>query len=227
MNKEMWRGIVAVVIMVTALAGFSCSRNAAEKKAKAKEPPEHKQMLNEYMKGVEESKSVVVARVNGIDITKRDLIGRMNQIAQRYVGGGQELTPDMDQKIKKDALDVLVFRELAVQEAVRQGMKVRPEIIDQAIANLIAKMGSEEEFRKNLKMTGNTEASLRRQIEKDHLFNMVADREIFQKAKGTGDKEQAIEKRKREWEAGLKKNAKIEIDLSVEVKGQPLSSSKK
>ena len=170
---------LGLAVMV-ALATLSCSGG---KKEAEKKPPEHEKMVQQYEKGVEESKKVVIARVNGTEITMKDLIEQMNRMAPKYLSKREERSPETDQRVKKEALDFLVFRELATQEAARRGMKVKPEAVDQAIAAIKSKAGSEEAFRKNLAMTGYTEATMRQAVERGLLFDMIAGQEIFQKIK--------------------------------------------
>ncbi len=134
-------------------------------------------------KGVEESKKVVIARVNGTEITMKDLIEQMNRLAPKYLSKRKERSPEIDQKVKKECPYLLVFRELATQEAARRGMKVKPEAVDQAIAAMKSKAGSKEAFRKKPCSDRYTEASMRQAVAHDLLFDMIAGQEIFQKIK--------------------------------------------
>jgi len=218
MKRRIIRWTIGIVMTAITLTGVSCTKEKAGKKETAKTPPGHEKMVEGYKKGVEESKGVVVAKVNGAEITMRDLIERMNQIAPQYAKDPRDLTPELDQKVRKEAFDILIFRELAVQEAVRQGLKVPPGEIDEVLKNIKANAGSQDAYKGYLGRAGLNEESLRKQIGRNLLFDMVVDTEIFRKAKGEGNREQAIEKRKRQWEAELKKKAKIEIILGVVIK---------
>ena len=173
--------IRTIVLVIIALSAFSCAHEKEERRDTAVTPAEHGQMLQEFQKDVEESKKVAVARVNGVDITMFNLTNRMNQISPQYVKQGEKITPETLQKLKSEALDMLIFRELAIQEAVRQGMKVDPSMVEHDIAALQSRKGSADEFKKMLTMTGQTEETLRQQIERDRLFLMIADKEIFKK----------------------------------------------
>ena len=165
---------------------------------------------------MEESKKVVVARVNGAEITMYDLLNRMNRIAPLYMQPGQPRDPGTDARVKQEALNVLIFRELAVQEAVRQEMKVEPEALDRSVKTLKDRLGSEDAYRTYLSREGLTEESLRKAIERDQLYDRIADKEILRKVQATGsDDLRAIEARRREWEAEMKKTAKIEILVKV------------
>lgn len=250
MKKVTW--IAGLLMVTTALPGLSCRNDNAGKKDTAEMPPGHEKVIEQHMKGIEESKVVVVAKVNGVNISMHELIAVMNQLAPKYIKP-EERNPQMDEKVKNEALDALIFRELAVQEAERQGLKVPPEMIDSEVNNAKAGLGSEDAYRQYLKDLGLTETLFRKGIEKAKLFEMIALKEIsqkvkvdekavrdtynrdkktytqkdpprmmtFEEAKGVIERRLAApvaEKRKAEWEAQLKKSAKIEIILGVAIK---------
>jgi parvulin-like peptidyl-prolyl isomerase len=188
MMKRTLKVIIGAVIMTLALSGLSCTRDKTEKGGKPPVPPEHGKVVEKYKESVEESKKVVAAKVNGTDIRMNELVALMNRIAPKYITDMQKRTPEIDEKVKKEALDILIFRELAVQEAARQGMKVRPEAVDETMKKLKTGLGSEEAYRKYLERSDVTEESLRKQIEKDTLFNMISAKEIIQKVKKVDEK---------------------------------------
>lgn len=222
----------AILILAVGLTGFACSREQAKEQGKEQQrviPPQSPAPATEkampspdHGKAAEEPKKtavkqtvrkrLVIARVNGSDITLSELIGEMNAIRPQFIKDAAQKTPENVARMKDAALGILIFRELAAQEAVRQGMKVKPEVIAESTKQLRTNLGSEDNYRKFLEKTGYTDKSLKRQIERDKLFEMIASKEIFQKAKAND--QAAIEKRKNEWEKGLKKNAKIEIFLA-------------
>jgi len=212
-----WAQRVTGLVMVGfAFAWASCAHGTSAGKDNVVKPAEHEEMLEQYRKGVEESKKVPVARVNGAEITMFDLLNRMNRIAPQYMKPGQPRDPGTDARVKQEALDVLIFRELAVQEAVRQGMKVEPEALDRSVKTLKDRLGSEDAYKAYLSREGLTEESLRKGIERDQLYERVAEKEIFQKVQATGKNDlQAVEARRREWEAEMKKTATIEILVKV------------
>lgn len=175
---NMTMAVVAIVLAIS-LTGISCKKENAATKQMTNLPPEHSKMIEAYKKSVQESKAAVVAKVNGADITARDLVAEMNEIAPQYVKPGQKRGPQTDQKVRKEALDRLIYRELAVQEAVRQGMKVPPEKIEDTLKKIKAGMKSEDAFRENLAKSGLTEEDLKKQIERNIFVEMITEREIF------------------------------------------------
>jgi len=181
MKRTLMKITVGMLLLITALSGISCSREKASEKAAA--PPEHTKMIEEYIKSVEASKKVIVARVNGTDLTLKELLDIMNRIAPEHTKGAGQSSPDADAKLKKEALDTLVFRELAFQEAIKQGMKVNPENIDAAMKKLKTDLASENAYKEFLAKSGHTETSLKKQVERDQLIEAITSKEILLKAK--------------------------------------------
>ncbi len=210
MKRFYIRWMSSLILLTIMFTGLSCAHSNTEKKDMAIMPAEHEKGPTEYQKGLQEAKKIVIARVNGVAITLKDLMNRMNQLASVYIPESHQRTPEIDQAVKNEALDILIFRELAVQEAVRQGMKVPPEMLDNFIQDLKKSLGSEEAYQDYLKKTASTEESLKKDFERNQLFDMIVSKEVYLVV-GTDD--QAVEKRKQEWESELKKNAKIEILL--------------
>lgn len=177
--------LMALALVVTC---SSCTKKedvlrSAPKKEKQTMTQEQSKRLEEVRRGVEESKKLVVARVNGSDITMYSLVKEMNVIVPNIVPAGKPTTPEITKMVKKKALDNLIFRELAVQEARRQGMRVEPEAVGDVIGKVKAQAGSEEAYKKYLEERNMNEDALRKIIESSHLFEMITAREIFDKIK--------------------------------------------
>jgi parvulin-like peptidyl-prolyl isomerase len=172
--------VFTVVMLVASMTAISCSKEKTQDKGV---PPGHEKTLKQYLKKVEEAKKTVVARVNGADITLYDLSGKMRQLLSNYMRSGRQVTPEVERKMSEHALDILIFRDLAVQEAARRKMKVPSEKIDEAVQQIKTRAGSQAEYQTYLERQGLTEASLRKEIEKDQLFDMIAAEEIFNKVR--------------------------------------------
>ena len=238
------RVINTAVILAILIASLMLSGCRKTETTGAKLSPEaHQQEM--VKKSFEESKKVIAATVNGEAITMFSVLREMNAIAPQYLKPGQPSTPEINAKIRKDALNTLITQELAVQEAIKRGMKVKPEVIDSEIKKIKADKGTEAGYQEYLGSQGLTENELRKTIEQDHLFELIAAQEIdakitvtdaalrerykkekaglkdsshrnmsFEEAKGMLElkvRAEAGEKRMREWEQELRKNARIEI----------------
>jgi hypothetical protein len=240
----MRKSTVTAIIMVFLLPQLMLSACKKSETTSGKTSPDAHQ--KEMMKNsFEESKKVTAAKVNGEAITMFALLHEMNAIAPQYTAGGTQRTPELDAKIRTAALNTLIFQEMAVQEARKRGMKVGPEVIDREMENIKAKTGPGDAFQEFLAKNGLTEKELRKTIEQDALFEMIAAQEIdtkititdaalrkrykkekavlkdpahrkltFEESRGMLEQKaraEAAEKRMREWEKELKKNARIEI----------------
>ena len=122
---------------------------------------------------------IVVARVNGIEITMATVATMMNTLVTKQ-GHGTAL-PESMEEIRKDALNQLIFQELAYQKAKSDGMAVgRKESVD-ALVGMRQKPGGEEKFREFLEKGQITEEDLRNRIERSLTLKRVFTREVSNK----------------------------------------------
>jgi len=184
------KGMIAAGALMSLVLAFTCSsctkKGDALKGAKEEiqaTTPERSERLAAVKKGIEESKKVLVARINGADITMYSLVKEMNAVAPDFVPAGKPATREITAKVKKKALDNLIFKELAVQEAIRQGMTVNPGAVEAVIIKVRTQAGSEEAYKKYLDERNLNEDTLRKAIERSHLFEMITAKEIFDKIK--------------------------------------------
>jgi len=167
-------------------------------------------------------KKIVVARVNGTELTRFSLIDMMNRMSAI----NQQLsTFEPEEATQQRALDQLVLQELALQEAARQGLSVPEIVIDQEMNKIITKLGHEEGYRDFLEKQHLDPVEFRALVERGFLTQLIVSREVLAKVsvleesngKLEGNlKAAALNKRRLEWEQSLKKDAKIELmDMSA------------
>lgn len=126
-----------------------------------------------------------VARVNGTVLTEGELLREMYAMfpyAQQHNGFPKELEPE----IRRGALEMIIFQELAYQEATRRKMAVPGAQIRKAEAELRQEFSSGEEFRQFLKaeMKGSREV-LREKLRRALLIQAFFKAEIADKARVT------------------------------------------
>jgi hypothetical protein len=176
----MKRKIIVYTVIIIAVAAsplvFLACKGSQSPEKKSTPAQAHEQAM--VKKSFEESKKAVAARVNGAVITMFALLREMNAIAPQYAAGGQAPSPDLNAKIRGDALSVLIFQALAVQEAGKRGMKVPPETIDREVEKVRQSAGPGDAYQEYLSNNGLTEAELRRSIERDALFELIALHEV-------------------------------------------------
>lgn len=169
------------VCFLTAAISITISSCKKQEPAAPQPTPEQKAKIEEIKKDVEAAKKVFAAKVNGVEITMHDLVREMNKVAPKYVKGDEKVSTATTKKIKKEALNNLIFMELAVQEAVRRGITIGTEKIDKIVELMKKQTGSKEAYQQYLDGLGITEEGLRKRIERSHLLEMVTAREIYQK----------------------------------------------
>lgn len=195
----MRKSFITAVIMLLLVPQLMLSACKKSETTGLKVSPEaHEQAM--VKKSFDESKKVTAAKVNGEAISMFVLLREMNAIAPQYLAAGKQRTPELDERIRKDALDIVIFEELAVQEARKRGMKVKPEEIDHQLNDMKAK-GPGNAFQEYLAKNDLTEAEFRKLLEQDALFEMIAAQEIDAKITVT---DAALRERYNKEKAGLK-----------------------
>ncbi len=185
---------LSIILAAALSAALIVSAVSCKKKEEAPKPgarqeqpapltPEEKKQVEEMKKGVKEAKQLVVARVNKDEITMHDLVKEMNVIAPRYIRPGDVQPDDVAEKIKKEALERLIAKELAIQESIKQKMVIKKEVVDNVIKQFINLAGSEKAFKEDLKQRGMSEAELRKSIERMQRYELITKKEIYEKIK--------------------------------------------
>ena len=181
--KSIAKGILCSIAFIS--LGFSMASCTGEK-APTKEPSnrsaEPPRKVEEPPKSIEEPNKTNAAKVNDVAIPMNDLLQEMNAIAPQHIKPGQKRDPKTDEKIRNEALDRLIYRELAVQEAKKQGMKAPAGAVAEEMKRIKAEMKTEDAFRQKLMKSGITEEELKGRIGRNLLVGMIAEKEIFGKA---------------------------------------------
>jgi len=99
-----------------------------------------------------------VVRVNGVELTDRDLVREMLQIFP-YASTHNGFPKSQEESIRKGALSMIEFEELVYQDAEQRKVTVPPEKLNKAVAAYRKRFGSDEEFQQYLKaeMNGSKE----------------------------------------------------------------------
>jgi parvulin-like peptidyl-prolyl isomerase len=126
-----------------------------------------------------------VVRINGTELTDRDLLREMLIIfpyARQHNGFPKSEEP----KIRMGALKMIEFEELVYQEAERRGMTVPPATQQKAQTEFRTQFPSQEAFEEFLKteMQGSKQV-LRQQIRRSLLVDQFLKAEVTDKAKVT------------------------------------------
>ncbi len=161
---------VAAVWMLLSLVCFPGSVRGAE----ADHPSPHKEAAE---KTPQYSPGDVAVRVNGVEITRAEVQEKM---AQMLASGAHDAPAGEagSEALWKDALRKLVLQELAYQRAKSLGMTVSAGELDNAVAEIKSKVGSEEKYREGLKERHITEDDLRKKLERNLLVKDIFTKEV-------------------------------------------------
>lgn len=124
-----------------------------------------------------------VVRVNGTELTDRDLLREMLSIFP-YARQHNGFPKGEEEKIRFGALKMIEFEELAYQEAQRSGMTVPPAKVQSAEKDFREQFPNDEAFNDFLKseMQGSKQV-LRKQIRRSLLIDAFLKQEIADKSK--------------------------------------------
>lgn len=168
---------IAVILLFPLI--FGCTRKDKAPDAKAGNIEQERIVLSVDKAADKDPKRIVVANVNGVNISMAALVREMNRISPYYMSREGRISPETDRKIRDDAMNSLIFRELAVREAARQKLSVDRARINEIIKQIKAGLDSPEAYRKYLESRGVSEAELRQEIERSHLFEMITGKEVY------------------------------------------------
>lgn len=120
-----------------------------------------------------EAKTVnrIVAWVNEDIITQSEIDKAMSML-------GSDITPEQRDKLQQEVLNKLIEEKIILQEAKRQGIKVSPAEVEEALDEVKGQFKSIEDFKRAIKEEGLTEDDLRKQYEENLIKRELIDREI-------------------------------------------------
>lgn len=126
-----------------------------------------------------------VARVNGVVLQQRDLLRQMVEMfpySEQHGG----FPKDMEPQIRRGAMDMMIFNELAYQEAKRRGMTVAPARVTRMEAQFRKRFPSTQIYKQYLQLEANGSPKvMRTKIERHLLIEDFLKREITNKARLT------------------------------------------
>ena len=230
--KNLYSVVLSVLLVASSsLIGVSCKKEQKAALPPTPPPTPEQRAVIEEMKqeanlSTEQAKTIVVAQVNGVDITMLDLIGEMNVIAQREKAKGRKEQNDKTMaQDKNEALDNLIFKELAVQEATKKGITVLPDRVDTIVKLMKEQAGSKEAFKKYLDERKMTEADLRKRIGRSLVFEIITGKEIYQMIK-VDDKEIRTDYEKNKSQYKDKKGKQLSYEETANLIRKNLISEK-
>ena len=123
-----------------------------------------------------------VARVNGADLTDRDLLREMLQIFP-YARQHNGFPKSQEASIRQGALQMIIFEELVYQEAKRRKLTVPAQQLKDSEADFKKQFPSTEEYQQYLKVEmGGSEQAAREKIRRSLLIEQVLKSDVEKKS---------------------------------------------
>ncbi|MFZ5771738.1 MAG: peptidylprolyl isomerase [Thermodesulfobacteriota bacterium] len=128
--------------------------------------------------GHEGNTRTVVARINGTEITMGRLLNSMLDVIMQGGYRGDNLTPEMATRIRKEALQQLALEELAYQRGASLGITADPAVVQAKLDAVSKSQGGAEALAKSLQEQSKTMADLKEEISRFLVVKEAIRREV-------------------------------------------------
>jgi len=114
--------------------------------------------------------SEVVARVNGTDITRKELANAVQALTTQLARRGRPMPPGQTMSLEHDVLDQLIGRELLLEEGKKHVAADVDKKVQEQVDQMKAEVGGDEKFKATLAETGITPEEYIRQIRENLII---------------------------------------------------------
>ena len=121
----------------------------------------------------------VVARINGVDIKKDELLTEAKEMQARFAQANRGAVPPLDDKFYKQILDGMIAQKLLLAEAAREGVTVSDEDVKAQVAALRGRFPDQAAFENALKTEGMTEQELLKTLREEAVIQKYVGTKIF------------------------------------------------
>lgn len=121
----------------------------------------------------------VVARINGVDIKKDELLSEAKEMQARFAQANRGQVPPLDDKFYKQILDGMIAQRLLLAEAAREGVTVGDEEVKAQVAALRGRFPDQAAFENALKTEGMTESELQKTLRDEAVIQKYVGTKIF------------------------------------------------
>ncbi len=125
--------------------------------------------------------NVVVATVNGAEITMGKLMNTMLDVIMQKGYSMDNLTSELTRRIRSESLEQLALEELAYQHALSQGISADPAVVQSQLDIIVKGEGSREALDKSLAKKNKSFEDLQTEITRLIVIKQVISKEVDQK----------------------------------------------
>jgi peptidyl-prolyl cis-trans isomerase C len=120
----------------------------------------------------------VVARCNGQEIKKEDLLEQAQKLRAQFASMGATQAPD-NSRFYHEVLNTIVAQTLLQQEAKKEGITVTDAEVDQQIAALRSRFPDAEKFKQALASQGLSEEKLRAEMHREGAVQKLVEAKVL------------------------------------------------
>jgi parvulin-like peptidyl-prolyl isomerase len=125
----------------------------------------------------------VLALVNEVPITRRDLKIEIALLEAQLKQRNQTLSPEQQPKLRRQLMENLIHRELLHQKAQKKKIKIQNRWVDKAFAELKLKLGNPSAYAGYLEKALMDEAQFKTRIQKGLIVRRLLRREVLRRIK--------------------------------------------
>ncbi|OKY74327.1 MAG: hypothetical protein BM485_13770 [Desulfobulbaceae bacterium DB1] len=138
--------------------------------------------LDPALMGHQGNTNIIVANVNGREITMGELMQSIMTLMTRGGYGGREMSAEMSRKLRYDALQELAMEELAYQKGISLGITADPAAVQKHLDAKISAAGGRESFDKSLAEQKKTIADVTNEISRFLVVREAINQDVYRKA---------------------------------------------
>ena len=170
--RQSQKSLIGMLAVLLLLFTSAASKAIAEKKSTASE---------------------VLAKVNGVEITKTSLDQELAVILPQLAQSGRPApTAAQMQDLKKNVLEGLIDGEVLYQTSVKQGIAIDDAAVSKKMSDFKSQFATDEEFQKALTSLNTTEEELQARLKRNMAIQELLNKEVEDKVKVDDQKAKAF-----------------------------------
>ncbi|VBB42259.1 SurA N-terminal domain protein [uncultured Desulfatiglans sp.] len=127
----------------------------------------------------------IVAKVNGVAITEKELDQEMSIVSDRLMQMGRPVGKDQMGALRKNMLEQLIAWELFYQEAQRQKLEVSDEAVAESLSGFKKQFADEKEAEAQMGKMGFSEEEMTRMTKRKMTIQALLEKEVVEKIEVT------------------------------------------
>lgn len=140
-----------------------------------------------------------VARVNGVELPRAEYERQMQRTRARFERAGRQIAPALEVRLKENLIRKMIDDELIAQKAKAEGVALTAADIDAKLKEHKARFGNEQAFTAFLERTGQSEADVKADLERNLLREKLFEKLLAGKEPTEEDAKKYFEENKSKY----------------------------